>query len=78
MNPIWNRHARLEYHEAIEHYARIDGKLAGLSAKTGGKLGPPSPPQCVRVAPANSFGGEGWGEGQTAYQLYPSPNLSPH
>jgi hypothetical protein len=27
VNPIWNKHARLEYYEAIEHYARIDGKL---------------------------------------------------
>jgi plasmid stabilization system protein ParE len=27
VSPIWNRHASLEYYEAIEHYASIDGKL---------------------------------------------------
>jgi plasmid stabilization system protein ParE len=27
MSRIWNRHAQLEYYEAIERYARIDGKL---------------------------------------------------
>lgn len=27
MSHIWNRNARLEYYEAIEYYARIDGVL---------------------------------------------------
>ncbi len=27
MNHLWNRHARIEYYEAIEYYARIDDKL---------------------------------------------------
>jgi hypothetical protein len=27
MSHLWNRHARLEYYETIEYYARIDGKL---------------------------------------------------
>jgi plasmid stabilization system protein ParE len=27
MSHRWNRHARIEYYEAIEYYARIDDKL---------------------------------------------------
>jgi plasmid stabilization system protein ParE len=27
MSHLWSRHARIEYYEAIEYYARIDDKL---------------------------------------------------
>ncbi len=27
MSQLWSRHARIEYYEAIEYYARIDDKL---------------------------------------------------
>lgn len=57
MSHIWNRHARIEYYEAIEYYALIDEKLGERfvalfrRCMDGAPFSSPAPPQTRKHGP---------------------------